>query len=191
MSSSEHSTFSDTPFTSPCASPPQKYRHNASITASLSYKILDIDFRIPSELHIRTAQLIDQYLHSLNCSTEENDPKTLLGLVTRFLRFIIDGKQHILDTEILTTVLVAFEQNFLLNDDIHCLAISPDAREEEDVDIIGIYYRACALTNRDHDGRMPALLRAADKGDACLYTIFGGQGNTEKVFEDLRAVHRT
>lgn len=195
-SSEENSSYMETPFTSPCASPPQQnYRRHASIAiaASLEFKGLEFSFRIPSELHIRTSQLIEQYLRQLK-EAQDTEPKTLLGLFVKFLRFVTEGgrerKQHILDIEILTTVLVVFEQNFLVRDDVHCLATSADALVENE-DIVGIYFRACVLTNRDHDGRTPALLRAADNGKACIYTIFGGQGNTSTYFEDIRKLHTT
>ena len=150
---------------------------------------LDFSFRIPSTLHIRTAQLIDQYLRYLD-ESENNTPHTLLGLIVKFIRFIIDAKQHVLDVEILSTVIVAFEQRYLLQDDVHCLA-SYENLALVDEDIVGIYYRACALARRDPDSRTPALLRASDNGATNIYTIFGGQGNTSTYFEDLRQLHST
>jgi len=106
------------------------------------------------------------------------------------MRYVVDAKHHTLDVEILTTVIIAFEQRYLLQDDVHCLASHEDV-DLVDEDIIGIYYRACALTRRDADARAPALLRAADIGTASIYTIFDGQGNTFTYFEDLRQLYST
>src|SRR3979409_35106 len=112
-SSSDNNSFLETPFTSPCATPPQNYqRVSSAIIASIEFAGLEFEFRIPSSLHIRTSQLIDQYLRYLRAA-QDNEPKTLLGLVAKFLRFVTEGgregKQHVLDSEILTTLFVAFE----------------------------------------------------------------------------------
>jgi len=108
----------------------------------------------------------------------------------KLMRYVVDAKHHTLDVEILTTVIIAFEQRCLLQDDVHCLASHEDV-DLVDEDIIGIYYRACALARRDADSRAPALLRAADIGTASIYTIFGGQGNTSTYFEELRQLYST
>ncbi|KAF9636547.1 hypothetical protein BFW01_g7443 [Lasiodiplodia theobromae] len=54
-------------------------------------------------------------------------------------------------------------------------------------DLIRNFYTAAAF----NDGRyLPsALLSAADDGSARIYTIFGGQGNTESFFEDIRDLY--
>ncbi|KAH8590940.1 acyl transferase domain-containing protein [Bisporella sp. PMI_857] len=188
-SSSEISFLSDTPFTTPCASPPQNYSSRASstITASIHLAGLDFSFRIPSTLHARSSQLIQQYTKLYEA---QGTPQTLLGLIIKFIRFITDAKKHVLDSEILTIVLVAFEQRYLLQDDVHCLANEEDVASINE-DIIGIYYRACGITQRDPDSRIPALLRAADEGSVNLYTIFGGQGNTSTYFDDIRKLYST
>jgi fatty acid synthase subunit beta len=199
-SSGEDSDFGSetpmtTPRTSPFSSPPmntylKQYRRRSSCAsiASIDFGSLEFSFRIPNTLHFRASQLIFQYSEFL--SQPGNEPKTEEGLVARFLLFIADGgtkrTHNSADNDLLNILIVAFEQRFL-GDDVHCLKSS----KEEHEDVIGCYYEACAHVNRPHNSKTPALFLSADAGTASIYTIFGGQGNTTTVFEEIRNVHGT
>jgi len=170
--------------TTPCPSPPtntylQNYRRRSSCAsiASIDYGTLEFSFRIPNTLHFRTSQLIYQYSEFL--SKPGNEPKSVAALVIKFLAFIGDGAnrklRNSLDEELLTILLVSFEQTFLAEDNIHCIS-SSEGGSSLGEELIGCYYRICAQLNRPHDAKIPALLRAAENGSASLYTTFGGQG---------------
>ncbi|KAG9240626.1 acyl transferase domain-containing protein [Calycina marina] len=191
MSSASADSFASyTPFTTPCASPPQTYRSSivSSVIESVKLGALKFSFRIPAALHIRTSQLIDQYLTYITATQAE--PRTLLSLIVKFIRFNVDANRHRPDTDILSILIEVFEQRYLFQDDVHCLDTHEDLTLVDE-DVVGIYYQACALTRRDPDARAPALLRAADNGSVSIYTIFGGQGSTSTFFEDLRQLHTT
>jgi len=185
--------------TTPCPSPPmntylRNYRRRSSCSsiASIDFGALEFSFRIPNTVYFRTSQLIFQYSEHLN--QPGNEPKTLQALVAKFLAFVADGglkrTRNPADIELLTIVLVAFEQKFLVEDNIHCLANSEDG-SSQDEEVIGCYYKACAHLDRKPDFKKPALLRAAEDGTASIYTVFGGQGNTTSYFEDIRSLHAT
>ena len=185
--------------TTPCPSPPtntylRNYRRRSSCASigSIDYGNLEFSFRIPNTLHFRTSQLIFQYSEYL--SQPGNEPKTVRSLVGKFLGFIADGGskriRNSLDDELLTILLIAFEQKFLVEDDIHCLGQSEEG-SLPDEDIIACYYRVCTQLNRPHDAKLPALLRAAGDGTASIYTTFGGQGNTMTYFDEIRNIHAT
>lgn len=185
--------------TTPCPSPPmntylRNYRRRSSCAsiASIGYGNLEFSFRIPQTLHFRTSQLIYQFSESL--SKPGNEPRSVEALVIKFLTFVADGAnrklRNSLDEELLTILLVSFEQKFLAEDNIHCISSSQDGTSLDE-ELIGCYYRICAQSNRPHDAKISALLRAAENGSASLYTTFGGQGNTTTYFEEIRKLHVT
>lgn len=201
MSSSEEDsdTWNDTPMTTPCPSPPtntylknSRRRSSCASIASIDYGTLEFSFRIPHSLHFRTSQLIYQYSEYLN--QPGNEPKSVQALVIKFLAFVADGAnkktRNSFDVELLTIILVSFEQTFLTQDNIHCIFKSEN-ESCVDEEFIGCYYRVCAQLNRPHISKLPALLRAADDGSASIYTTFGGQGNTMTYFEEIRKLHAT
>ena len=53
------------------------------------------------------------------------------------------------------------------------------------------YYMGRAASNRTIRPHESALFRAADDESAKVYNIFGGQGNIEEYFDELRELYRT
>ncbi len=93
--------------------------------------------------------------------------------------------------EVLKLVLNDFERAFLQGNDIHALAISLPGIAQKKLVVVQSYYAARASANRPLRPHPSALFRAADDEEAGLYAIFGGQGNIEEYFDELREVYTT
>lgn len=118
-------------------------------------------------------------------------------LVARFLGHVAfevdegeDDAQGTYD-EVLKLVLNEFERAFLQGNDVHALSAALPGIQTKKLAVVQSYYAARASTNRPIKSHQSALFRAAGDGNASLYAIFGGQGNIEEYFDELRDVYRT
>ena len=93
--------------------------------------------------------------------------------------------------EVLKLVLNDFERAFLQGNDIHALAVSLPGIAQKKLVVVQSYYAARASANRPLRPHPSALFRAAEDEEAGLYAIFGGQGNIEEYFDELREVYTT
>lgn len=93
--------------------------------------------------------------------------------------------------EVLKLVLNEFERVFLQGNDVHALASSLPGIGQKKLKVVESYYRARASANRPLRSHPSALFRAAGDEEAGLYAIFGGQGNIEEYFDELREVYTT
>ena len=153
---------------------------------------LEYSFSIPISLHANAARLRDAFLRTF---TTDEGQSSALELVSQFVGFIaeeVEGSGDIgLDSEVLKLVLQQFEQGFLHNNEIHAvLAYLPDSTSAKP-SVIKSYYTALAAVKRPIIAPESALMRAASEGNACIYAVFGGQGNTETYLDELRDVWST
>ena len=93
--------------------------------------------------------------------------------------------------EVLKLVLNEFERVFLQGNDIHALASSLPGIQQKKLVVVRSYYAARTAVDRPIKPHDSALLRAAGDEEAKLYAIFGGQGNIEEYFDELREVYNT
>ena len=93
--------------------------------------------------------------------------------------------------EVLKLVLNDFERVYLQGNDVHALATSLPGIAQKKLVVVRSYYAARAAANRPLKSHPSALFRAADDEEAGLYAIFGGQGNIEEYFDELREVYTT
>ena len=93
--------------------------------------------------------------------------------------------------ELLKLVLNDFERVFLQGNDVHALATSLPGITQKKLVVVQSYYAARASANRPLKSHQSALFRAAEDDEAGLYAIFGGQGNIEEYFDELREVYTT
>ena len=93
--------------------------------------------------------------------------------------------------ELLKLVLNDFERVFLQGNDVHALATSLPGITQKKLVVVQSYYAARAAANRPLKSHPSALFRAAEDKEAGLYAIFGGQGNIEEYFDELRVVYTT
>ncbi|KAJ6023715.1 Acyl transferase/acyl hydrolase/lysophospholipase [Penicillium herquei] len=178
----------------------------SSLSGSLSAsQILTISYgNFSHTLSVTTAsfptalQLRDDFLHDLKATSGAVELSSLVELWARFIGFTVhrleqspsglrDDLRHLL-----TIALDTFDRDILLQREIHgvvfALEISPDVQS----DILAAYVRARYALRRVSRPTAPsALLTAAQERKARLFAVFGGQGNDEAYFEDLRTLWRT
>lgn len=168
---------------------------------TLNHGSLEHTLLIPTALHFHASQLKDRFNASLPAPTDElaqdDEPSSVPELVARFLGHVAfevdegeDDAQGTYD-EVLKLVLNEFERAFLQGNDAHALSASLPGIQSKKLAVVQSYYAARASTNRPVKSHESALFRAAGDGDASIYAIFGGQGNIEEYFDELRDVYKT
>ena len=168
---------------------------------TLSHGSLETSFLIPTSLHFHASQLKDRFSASLPAPTDElaqdDEPSSITELVARYLGFIAheveEGEDDSLGSyeEVLKIILNEFERAFLRGNDVHALAATLPGIDAKKLEVIRSYYAARSASNRVMKPHESALLRAADDGSAKIYSIFGGQGNIEEYFDELRELWTT
>ena len=168
---------------------------------TLTHGTLDYTLLIPTAVHFHASQLKDGFSSSLPTPTDElaqdDEPSSTGELVTRFLgyiaRVIDDGEDDAQGTydEVLKFVVNEFERAFLAGNDVHSFAASLPGDSQQKLDAVRSYYAARATANRPIKSHPSALLRAAEDDEAGIYPIFGGQGNIEEYFDELREIFST
>jgi fatty acid synthase subunit beta len=177
-----------TPATSLCSTPELSppHPHSPTIPLTISRGSSSITFHFAARNHRRARQIISQF-----DVYNTNDTLTPFQLAVAFLKYLSRDipERQVGDDQILHISLKNFQTTFLENDDIHSLAARLNIPRGMKRDIIKNFYTAAAFNDDRH---LPsALLSAADEGSARIYTIFGGQGNTESFFEDMRDLYHT
>ncbi|RMD41851.1 hypothetical protein DV735_g3277, partial [Chaetothyriales sp. CBS 134920] len=166
---------------------------------TLSHGSLEYSFLIPTALHFQASQLAETFKSSLPEPTDElaqdDEPSSTAELVARYIGFtaaeVEDDEEASSFVEVLKIALTEFERAFMHANDVHALAASLPGITAKKLLVVQCYYAgraAIARPIRPHDS---ALLRAADDEDASIFTVFGGQGNIEEYFDELREVYTT
>lgn len=156
---------------------------------------------VPTALYINCTTLRDQFYASLPPPTEDkaddDEPASATELLAAFLGYTaktVEDEPGPYD-DVLSLVLNEFETRYLRGNDIHAVAAALQHDEENPTTVsktkrvVRAYYAARIAANRPIKPHSSALFRAARDGDASLYAIFGGQGNTEDYFEELREIY--
>ena len=166
----------------------------------LSHGILEYTVPIPTNLHFSASQLKGAFDDSLPEPTDElaqdDEPSSVMELMARFLGFVshqVDQAPDISDQweEVLKTLVVEFERAFLHGNDVHAAAAALPGIVLRKRVVVQSYIAARATINRPLSRWEPALFRAAADNEATVYSIFGGQGNIEEYFDELREVYVT
>jgi fatty acid synthase subunit beta len=148
-------------------------------------------FAYPLALHLR-----DDFLKGLGEHVDD-EFTSKVELFGRFIDFAVDKLEQEAgeSKEILRTVVAVlmdtFEHGILHDDEVHSvtkdLAISTEAKTA----IVAAYFRARHTLSRPIPPASSALFAAAFEKKASIYTVFGGQGNDEEYFNDMRQVYHT
>ena len=167
----------------------------------LTHGSLEHSFLIPTNLHFHAAQIKDRFLASLPAPTDElaqdDEPSSVAELVARYLGFVAQDVDEGEDDaqgsyeEVLKLVLNEFERAFLRGNEVHALAANLPGIDAKKLEIVRAYYAARAATSRAIKRHESALFRAVDDEFAKVYSVFGGQGNIEEYFEELRELYKT
>lgn len=168
---------------------------------TLTHGSLEHTLLIPTALHYHAVQLRERFTKSLPTPTDElaqdDEPSSTAELLARYLGFVAnqvdegeDDGQGTYD-EVLKLVLNEFERVHLQGNDIHALAASLPGITQKKLLVVRSYLAARVGTKRPIKAHDSALTRAVGEGQASLYAIFGGQGNIEEYFEELREIYNT
>ncbi|KAI9851557.1 MAG: beta subunit of fatty acid synthetase [Thelocarpon superellum] len=167
----------------------------------LSHGSLEYSLLIPTLLHYNASQLKDEFQATLPTPTDElaqdDEPSSAEELVARYMAFVAAAVEEGEDDaqgsaeNVLRLVLTEFERAFLRGNEAHALAATLPGIEAKKLLVVQAYYAARATANRPIKAHDSALLRAAADNEAKLYAIYGGQGNIEDYFDELRQVYIT
>ena len=167
----------------------------------LTHGSLEHSFLIPTSLHFHASQIKDRFLASLPEPTDElaqdDEPSSVAELVARYLGFVAhdvdDGEDDAQGSyeDVLRLVLNEFERAFLRGNEAHAVAATLPGIDSKKLEVVKCYYAARAASNRPIRPHESALFRAADEETARVYSIFGGQGNIEEYFDELRELYNT
>ena len=163
---------------------------------SLSHGSLEHTLLVPTASHFYASQLKDRFTAHLPEPTDElaqdDEPSSTAELVARYLGHVASEVENGEDlVEVLKLVLNDFERAFLQGNDVHALATSLPGITQKKLVVVQSYYAARASADRPLKSHPSALFRAAEDEEAGLYAIFGGQGNIEEYFDELRDVYTT
>jgi len=168
---------------------------------TLAHGSLEHSFLIPTNLHFPASQVKDQFLATLPAPTDElaqdDEPSSVAELVARYLGYVASEVENGEDDaqgsyeEILRLVLNEFERAFLRGNEVHALISTLPGINQKKLEVVRSYYAARAAADRPIKAHQSALFRAASDESAKIYSIFGGQGNIEEYFEELREVFKT
>lgn len=167
----------------------------------LSHGLLEFSFLVPTSLHFYASQLKDAFTASLPEPTDElaqdDEPSSVAELVARYIDFVaheVDDAEidtHGTYIEVLKLALSEFERAFMRGNDVHTVAASLPGIIAKKTLVVQSYYAGRAAVGRQTKPYDSALLRAAADKKASIYTVFGGQGNIEEYFDELREVYTT
>lgn len=159
---------------------------------AIRYGTLEHAVLIPSSQFLLASQARDTLLVSLPVPSPEvpgeGEPTSETELVARFL-----GKLATLTSEepgsyeeLLTSVITEFERSFLKGNEVHTVAASLPGDSTNRLVVIQSYYAARIASGKSIKGHESALFRGVDAGETKIFSVFGGQGNIEEYFDELR-----
>ncbi|PUU81782.1 fatty acid synthase beta subunit dehydratase [Tuber borchii] len=164
----------------------------------LNHGPLEHALLIPTTLHYHATELRQRFASQLPPPTDEfaldEEPSSVTELLSRFLTFVTqqvtEGEDDAQGTyeEVLRIVLTEFESRFLRGNEVHAVAAQLPGTPAKRLDVVKSYYNARQAANRPIKAHESALFRAAAEQTAGVYAVFGGQGNIEEYFNELREI---
>lgn len=159
----------------------------------LTHGSIEHTLLVPNDLFFNYSQLKDEFIKTLPEPTEgfagDDEPSSPAELYGKFIGFISNAQFP----QIVELSLKDFESRFLdnNNDNIHSFAVKllddetyPTTIAKVKENIVKNYYKAVKSINK-----VESNLLYHCKHDAKLVAIFGGQGNTDDYFEELRELY--
>ncbi|PGH20055.1 hypothetical protein AJ80_03705 [Polytolypa hystricis UAMH7299] len=167
---------------------------------TIRYQTLEHSILVPSFAYTAAIQLRDDFLRALSEGlTDEltDEISSKVDLFGRFIGFAVTKleREPIESHEILRITLAIFQDTFerdILHDrEVHAVTKDLDVSVETKDVIIAAYFRARRALGKTNPRAPSALFASAITEKASVYTIFGGQGNDENYFDDIRRVSQT
>lgn len=169
---------------------------------SLSHGSIEHTILVPTNLFFKYSQLKEQFAKSLPVPTEgfasDDEPSSPAELFAKFVGFtasLVDSAHEGQFDEILPFVLQEFELRFFSESDIHSFAAELLADETYPTtnskvkEVIKNYYDAVINSKADIPRSDSDLLKKSAAKLAKTFAVFGGQGNTDDYFEELRELN--
>lgn len=167
----------------------------------LSHGSLEFSFLVPTSLHFHASQLKDTFKASLPEPTDElaqdDEPSSVAELVARYIGHVAheveqgEDDAHGTNQDVLKLALNEFERAFMRGNDVHAVAATLPGITAKKALVVETYYAGRAAAERPTKPYDSALFRAASDDKASIYSVFGGQGNIEEYFDELKEVHTT
>lgn len=133
----------------------------------------------------------------LACYTDNKiqEPCSDLQLLVQFLRYVAGRQDRAtsMASELFSKIVEKLGTDHLQGKDIHLRAAElQDAELSSKQDTIKSYYEAMHMMQRPLASRIPHLFAASHPSERVpTYTVFGGQGNTQEYFTELRGLYAT
>lgn len=173
---------------------------------SLNHGTIEYTTLVPTNLLFGFSQLKDQFNKTLPEPTEgfagDNEPSSPAELFSQFLGYtasLVDPKADGQFDEVLKFSLHEFEVRFLSTTDVHSFAarlVNDETYPTTLSKVKGIiknYYNAVinsnATTTKTESNLLKNAMSINSDGKAKIFAIFGGQGNTDDFFEELREIN--
>ncbi|KAJ5722940.1 Fatty acid synthase subunit beta [Penicillium malachiteum] len=167
----------------------------------LTHGSLEFSLLVPTSLHFHASQLKDGFTASLPEPTDElaldDEPSSVAELVARYIGHVANEVEEGEDDaqgnylEVLKLILNEFERAFMRGNDVHAVAAGLPGIVAKKNGVVEAYYAGRAAAGRPTKPYDSALFRAASDDAAGIYTVFGGQGNIEEYFDELRSIYTT
>ncbi|KAH6677550.1 fatty acid synthase [Halenospora varia] len=160
----------------------------------VAHQTINFHLMVPNHIFSASLSIRDQFVSSV---TEA--PPATIAFVADFVTFLsqqIESRGSDPNDSDTSRILLAlafdtFEHDILHGNEVHTVVSELDVPTENKTAIISAYFQAQHILARSSGRASSALCRAANDGKAAIYAAFGGQGNDEKYFEDIRRVHTT
>lgn len=124
------------------------------------------------------------------------EPCSDLQFLVQFLRYIAgrEDAATAMTSEVFSKVVEKLGNEHLRGKDIHTRAaeLSADSGLSSKQEVIRSYYEAMYLMGRGAGSRVPQLFATSHPSEQRpIFTVFGGQGNTQHYFEEFRDLYAT
>lgn len=182
----------------------------ATRSLTLTHGSIEHKLSVPNVSFFAAQQLQEQFKKTLPEPTEflqdDNEPTNSIELLGKFLNYISSFVDFNNDqnqfNEVLTVALAEFENSYLIGTDIHSLAASLLSTSSETdkpttiqkvKNLVKNYLNAIIIANNNDinniHSQKATLFNSKKNKDTKLVAIFGGQGNTDDFFEELRELY--
>lgn len=172
----------------------------------INHGAIETTILTPQEDYLFYQQLKNGFYKSLPPPTEgfagDDEPSTKAELLMKFLGYVIQSDAIESEKRNAVKLIIGeFETRFLMGQDVHAFAATALSDEEHPTTLAKVqnhliknYYMGKVYLDgsfgTDSIGKpTSALFNAATTSKVLTYAIFGGQGNTEDYFEELRDIY--
>ncbi|AET38733.1 tetrafunctional fatty acid synthase subunit FAS1 Ecym_3239 [Eremothecium cymbalariae DBVPG len=171
---------------------------------TLSHGAIEHCLSVPTKLYLTVTQLQSSFSKHLAPVTEsyatDEEPSSPAELLAKFLGYVVSqlDPQSVSDyDDVLEIALGEFESSYMYGEEVHTLAARLLLSETHPTTLLKVkelvqhYFEARHFFKGGFPKSQSALFKSAAAKEAQLVAIFGGQGNTDNYFEELRELYQT